>query len=126
MSRCSGLGSTWVVVGLIPGLHGFVGGVPFQNLTTGLHTAQAETWWYESRGEDNGNPTNKHKPSTGPGSFNRHGFGELVLRAERREAEQSTLGKAKELAMLVAGDIGGTKTDLAVYSKTRAEHYSMK
>src|SRR5215469_4790919 len=38
MSRCSGLRSAWVVVGLIPGLHGFVGGVPFQNLTTGLHT----------------------------------------------------------------------------------------
>ena len=46
MSRCSGIRSTWLVVGLIPGLHGFVGGVPFQNLTNDLiYGVQAETWW---------------------------------------------------------------------------------
>src|SRR5262249_35185261 len=39
-----------------------------------------------------------------------------VVTSRRSQTLRARLGRTEELTMLVAGDIGGTKTDLAIYS----------
>src|SRR5262249_40114472 len=48
----------------------------------------------------------------------------LVLRAERFEAQQRSAGRSS-IMMILAGDIGGTKTALGVYSPEKGPHTAL-